>query len=299
MIKASLLTLLIIVCNYVHSQAFFEASEELNKNRLIGITTGVTAAWTGSMIGLSELWYKDIPKSSFHSFDDNNQWLQMDKVGHFYTAHKINQLTTDMYIWSGLQKKKSLFIGTFVSVGYQTTLEFFDGHSKDWGFSWGDIGANTLGSISYLSQELIWDEERIIPKFSSLPSKFSSVRPSVLGNNFAESFFKDYNGQTYWLSFSPGTFFKNSNIPKWACLSLGYSVHEKLVGDQSDFLDASTNIIYSEKREFLLSLDIDFSRLPIKKPWLKMIVKQFNYLKIPFPALVYRGNQLLGSWTGF
>ena len=110
---------------------------------------------------------------------------------------------------------------------------------------------------------------------------------------------KDYNGQTYWLSFSPGTFFKKSKIPKWACISVGYGVHAKLVGSEEYYLDQSTGREYYSKRELLFSLDIDFSRIPVKKQWLKVLLKQFNYVKIPFPALILRDGRILGSLTGY
>ena len=281
------------------AQRAFEHSDSLNNKRFIGVTTGIATVWAGSMIGLSQVWYKDIPKSKFHTFDDSKNWLQMDKAGHYYASYKINKLTTEMLRWSGFDDEKSVWIGAGISLGYQTTFELLDGYSEDWGFSWSDIAANTLGSMSYLGQQLAWNEERIIPKFSFAPTEFSSERPEILGSNFNESLLKDYNGQTYWLSFSPGTFFKNSGIPKWACISVGYSAHEKLVGENSYYLSPISGKEYFEKREFLLSLDIDFSRLPIKRRWLKVIVSQLNYLKIPFPALLIRGDQLVGSWTGY
>ncbi len=299
MIRAIALGFLLFVSSITMSQSFFTPADSLKKGRLLGVSTGVATVWAGSMLGLSQVWYKDIPKSKFHSFDDSKEWLQMDKAGHFYAAYKINQLTSDLFIWSGLNKKTSLWLGTGISLGYQTTFEIFDGYSKDWGFSWSDMAGNAIGSFSYLGQQLIWGEERIIPKFSTFPTQFASIRPEVLGSNFGESFLKDYNGQTYWLSFSPGTFFKNSKIPKWACISVGYSVYGKLVGDESSYTDVNTGITYSAKREVKLSLDIDFSKLPIKRPWLKAVVKQFNYLKIPFPTVIYRGNQFVGSWSGW
>ncbi|MBL1278799.1 MAG: DUF2279 domain-containing protein [Fluviicola sp.] len=299
MIRVIPVLLLFLFASQANAQRLFSPSDSLNKKRAIIVSSSITTVWAGSMIGLSQLWYKDIPKSKFHFFNDNKEWLQMDKAGHFYAAHKINQLTSDLFKWSGVNDKTSLFIGTGISIGYQTTFEFFDAYSKDWGFSWGDVAANTLGSLSYLGQELVWGEERIIPKFSAFPTEYAKIRPAVLGSNFAESFLKDYNGQTYWLSFSPGTFFKNSKIPKWACISFGYSVDAKLVGDSETYFDVATGTTYNAKREFLLSLDIDFSRLPIKKPWLKAIVKQFNYLKLPFPSLIVRGDQLVGSWSGW
>lgn len=251
------------------------------------------------MIGLSQVWYSQVEKSPWHSFDDSKNWLQMDKVGHFYISHKISQFCRDKYVWSGVDNKTATWIGAGISIGYQTTFEFFDAYSANWGFSWSDVAANTLGTVSYTAQSLIWDEERIIPKFSYSPTEFAAVRPAVLGSTFAESLLKDYNGQTYWLSFSPGTFFKDSKIPKWACISIGYSAHAKLKGDQESYADPLTGINYQSQREFLLSLDIDFSRLPIKRPWLKAIVKQFNYVKIPFPALRLRGGELGGSLIYF
>lgn len=280
-------------------RSFFLPADSLSKRRIVGTSVGIGAFWSGSMIGLSQVWYSEVEKAPFHSFNDSQNWLQMDKVGHFYIAHKISQFCRDKYTWSGLDNQTSTWIGAGISIGYQTTFEFFDAYSAEWGFSWSDVAANTLGTISYTAQSLAWEEERIIPKFSYFPTEFASIRPEVLGNSFTESLLKDYNGQTYWLSFSPGTFFRNSPIPKWACVSIGYSAYAKLKGDQESFTDASTGITYQAQREFLLSLDIDFSRLSIKRPWLKAIVKQFNYVKIPFPALRLRGGELGGSLLYF
>lgn len=281
------------------AQRAFEHSDTINKKRFIGVNSIVISAWSGSMIGLSQIWYKDIPKSNFHTFNDSKNWLQMDKAGHFYASYKINELTSSMVQWSGASNNTALWIGTATSVGYQTTFELFDGYSQEWGFSWSDVLANTLGSASYLGQQIAWNEERIIPKFSFAPTIFAKERPTILGGNYSESLLKDYNGQTYWLSFSPGTFLKNSKIPKWACISLGYSAHEKLVGDQGYYISPMTGKEYFEKRELLLSLDIDFSRLPIKRKWLKVLVRQLNYLKVPFPSIMIRDGKFIGSLTGY
>lgn len=282
--------------SFVFSQDnFFSPADSLSKGRVIGTSVGIGSFWSGSMIGLSQVWYSEVEKEPWHAFDDSKNWLQMDKVGHFYISHKISQFCRDKYMWSGVDNTTATWIGAGISVGYQTTFEFLDAYSAEWGFSWSDVAANTLGTASYTAQSLVWKEERIIPKFSYSPTAFASIRPEVLGSTFAESLLKDYNGQTYWLSFSLGTFLKNSRIPEWACISIGYSAHAKLKGDEETYTDVTTGINYQSQRELLLSLDIDFSRIPIKKPWLKAIVKQFNYVKIPFPALIFRGQKILGS----
>jgi uncharacterized protein YfiM (DUF2279 family) len=300
MLRIITLYVILIVTNIGYSQtSFFANADSLHIGRFIGVSSGVGVVWSGSMIGLSELWYDEVEKSKWHTFDDSRNWLQMDKAGHFYAAYKINQLNTELYRWTGLNRRKALWVGTGISLGYQTTFEMLDAYSADWGFSWSDVVSNTLGTLSYLTQQIVWDEERIIPKFSFAPTEFSTVRPAILGGSYGESLMKDYNGQTYWLSFSPGTFFKKSKIPKWACISVGYGVHAKLVGSEEYYLDQSTGKEYYSKREILFSLDIDFSRIPVKKQWLKVLLKQFNYVKIPFPALILRDGRILGSLTGY
>jgi hypothetical protein len=110
-------------------------------------------------------------------------------------------------------------------------------------------------------------------------------RPEVLGSNFPEQLLKDYNGQTYWFSFPIGGFAQSVKKMNWLCLSLGYSVDQKLVGDQDAYLD------FRAARQFLVSLDIDLTRLPIKNPTLKKVLAQLNMIKIPFSALmIQQGN---------
>jgi len=291
---------LLLIVNFSFSQNdFFSDSDTLSPKR-VGLVSGtVGSAWIGSMIGLSQVWYKNIPKTKWHTFDDSKNWLQMDKFGHFYTAYKINNLVTNSFEWSGLPKNSSIILGTTVSFGYQTTFEIFDAYSQEWGFSWSDMAANTIGSGGYLVQKLVWDEERIIPKFSFRPTEFAKYRPEILGKTFSEQLLKDYNGQTYWLSASPGTFLKDSNFPKWLCFSVGYSSHEKLVGSEEYYIDQNTGKEFFSKREILFSLDIDFTRIPVKKPWVKAILSQLNYLKIPFPTVGIRSNSLYGDFLGY
>ncbi len=284
--------------------AFFEPADSLHRGRTIGISSGIGVIWAGSIIGLSEVWYADYPKTSLHSFNDSHEWMQMDKVGHVYTANKISALTGNAFQWCGVSNNKSAWLGFGIGMGYQFSLEMLDAQSAGWGFSWSDMGANFLGSTIYLGQQLGWKEQRFLFKFSTFPSEYAQYRPAVLGSNFAEGLLKDYNGQTYWLSASPGSFMKDSKFPSWLCFSVGYSVDEKLIGDKDYFIGFDADhptvpIEFNAKRQFLFSLDIDFSKLPIKRPWLKTIVKQLNYLKIPFPALVITGNKIGGSWLYF
>lgn len=275
--------------------SFLTPADSLSKKRLIPISIGAGTAWAGSMVGLSQVWYKDYDKTSFHTFNDGANWLQMDKAGHVYTNYQISQFAGNLYKWSGMKSNNAAVIGTGIGLGFQTTLEIFDGYSSGWGFSWYDVASNALGAGIYLGQELAWKEQLFLLKFSYHPTEFAALRPEILGSNLQERFLKDYNGQTYWLSFNPFLFSKSSSFPKWICFSFGYSVNQKIVGDQETYVDPISLISYSSQREFIFSLDIDFSRIPVQKKWLKTVLKQLNYLKIPFPALIIREGKLIGA----
>jgi hypothetical protein len=46
-------------------------------------------------------------------------------------------------------------------------------------------------------------------------------------------------------------------------------------------------------------MDIDFSRIPVKNLFLKTVLSQLNYLKIPFPTLMLQGNKFGASGLYF
>lgn len=270
---------------------FFIDADTINKPRTLAVSSGMTAAWAGSTVLLWNIWYKDGDIVKWHTFDDSREWLQMDKAGHVYTAYQINHLTSGLLKWSGVSNVKSTLLGTGIAAGYQTTVEIFDGKSDTWGFSWSDFGSNLLGASLFASQQLKWGEQKFIPKFSTHLTEFAKFRPHVLGSTTPERLLKDYNGQSYWISFAPGNFIDKHWLPKWACVSLGYSINNKLYGD-SDYYTFSNGDVIKASRQFLFSFDIDFSKLPIKKPWLKKIVNQFNYLKVPFPTVIIADQKL-------
>jgi hypothetical protein len=101
------------------------------------------------------------------------------------------------------------------------------------------------------------------------------------------------------LSFSPGTLFPKSNIPEWISIAAGYSVDQKLAGMADYYVTADGLNTFHAQREFVLSLDVDVTKLPIRKKWLKTILSPFNYIKIPFPAIVFEANGVRGNWLYF
>jgi len=249
------------------------------KKRVIISSSIIGLGYVSSLIALYDVWYAEFPKSTFHFYNDGSNWMQMDKFGHGFSGYLLSQKAGDLYRWSGV-KKSYPWIGFGIGMSYLGALEFMDAYNQGWGFSTYDVLANFSGGALYLSQELIFKKQLVLPKFSFFPSKYAAYRPEVLGKNFPEQLLKDYNGQTYWFSFPIGGFAPSLKKMNWLCLSLGYSVDQKLVGDQDAYLD------FRASRQFLVSLDIDLTRLPIKNPTLKKVLSQLNMIKIPFSALM-------------
>jgi hypothetical protein len=191
--------------------------------------------------------------------------------------------------WSGSDSKSQLLYGATLGLGFLTVVEVFDGYSSQWGASLGDVAANVSGTALYVSQELLWKEQRITPKFSFHTTLFASARPTVLGSSVPEQILKDYNGQTYWLSVNIHSFFKQSKIPKWLNLAAGYGAEGMITGNEG--LINTVFLPESERyRQFYLSLDVDLTKIETKSHFVKTLLTIFNTIKIPAPTFEIRGN---------
>lgn len=265
------------------------AQSDSSWNKRSWLVTGTNVAIGGGSIALlNSVWYKDYPKSDFHLFNDANEWLQMDKVGHSYTAYILSNAEYAAWRWAKLPRKKAIWLSGGIAWTYQLSVEVMDGYSAQWGFSLVDLTANTLGAGLFIGQQLAWDQQRFQLKFGYNPSPYADLRPSVLGSNFTESLLKDYNAQSYWLCVSPGSFFSESNFPKWIQVGVGYSIDGKLNGDLNTY--SLNGINYTAHREWAISLDIDWAQLPIKRKWVKNVLKPLNAIKIPFPSVYWRNG---------
>lgn len=276
------------------SFSFLKPSDTLHKPRRNGVVLATSGLAATTLVGLNQLWYSDYPKSDFHFVNDNNEWLQMDKAGHFLSCYHISRLSAQSMAWSGVSKKKQLYFGASAALAFMTVIEVFDGYSAEWGASWGDVFANTTGTALYVGQELLWNEQRIVPKFSFNQTYFASQRPNVLGSSWNEQILKDYNGQTYWLSFNLYDFTKEKTFPKWLNVALGYGATGMVSGynENSQLLNLPS---YQRNRQFYLSLDINLQKIPTKNRVLQTLFSAFNFLKIPAPTLEYQAS---GNWKG-
>ena len=265
--------------------AFLTPSDSLNRPRLNTIVLSEASIGAITLLGLNQLWYADFERSKFHTINDNSAWLQMDKLGHVFTSYQLGKYGSHLLNWSGVSERDQLFYGATLGFSFLTAVEVLDGYSKEWGFSWGDILANGSGTGLYIGQELLWKEQRIALKYSFHQTKYAKQRPDKLGETYLEQTLKDYNGQTYWLSANLHSFFKESKIPKWLNVAVGYGAEGMLTGTK----DVDNQVLTSNERyrQYFLSFDLNLSKVSTNSKLLRSILDVFNMIKIPFPTLEF------------
>ena len=257
--------------------------------RLIGVVSAEGALYLGTLGGLYFAWYSNYPQSSFHFFNDNGEWLQVDKCGHFTTAYYISMIGYNSYRWVGVDMKKASIYGGLLGFAYLLNIEVLDGFSKEWGFSWGDFSANTAGCLLFLGQQLGWNEQRFVVKYSFHPTKYAQYRSDLLGDNLIQHMLKDYNGHTYWLSGNIASFLpKTTKFPKWINVAIGYGA-EGMTGAtvNSESYHGTSIPQFDRYRKFYFSPDVDLTRIPTRSKALKAIFTIFSFIKIPFPGIEY------------
>lgn len=269
--------------------AFLTPSDTLNKPRRNTVVITEAAIGGLTLVGLNQLWYADFEQSKFHTTNDNNQWLQMDKLGHAFTSYQLGKHGTQLLHWSGVNKKHQLIYGATLGFSFLSAVEVLDGFSSEWGFSWGDIMANGAGTGLYIGQELLWKEQRIALKYSFHQTKFAKQRPDKLGETFLEQTLKDYNGQTYWLSANIHSFFKKSSVPKWLNVAVGYGAYGMLTG--VEVVDSQLIKTNGGYRQYYLSLDVNLKEIKTNSKLLRSVFDVLNMIKIPFPTLEFNKNK--------
>lgn len=266
--------------------------DSLAKKRLTSVLIAEGTLYGGSLIGLNELWYSDYSRSSFHFFDDNKEWLQTDKLGHAVTGYTLSLLSSDIYKWAQMDRQKSAIWGSVTGFGYLTVIEILDGFSAQWGASSGDIISNVLGTGLYLTQEFVWQEQRLQLKWSFHLTDYAEKRPSALGSSLPERMLKDYNGQTTWLSVNPDAFNRNCILPSWLNFAFGYSADGMLGANDNPHTFSHIN----RKRQYLFSLDVNWRKIPTQSKTLKFVFKTLSFVKIPFPAFELSKNGTDFHW---
>ena len=291
------------------SHSVSENQYSYNKKRVKLVTAANILGYGGTLIALNAAWYSKQPRSSFHFFNDNAQWLQIDKAGHIYSAYIESNATMEMWRWAGLERKKRIWIGGLSGVAYQCIIEVLDGFSPDYGFSTGDLAANIVGSAAFISQELAWDEQKIKLKFSFHNKNYGEPdlekrADDLYGKTAAERFIKDYNAQTYWASANLHSFFPETKLPRWLNISVGYGAEGMFGGRKNIAVDENGNVVFDRTdikryRQWYLAPDIDLTKIRTNTKAIKIILFVLNSFKFPSPALEFSNGNFKGHWIAF
>lgn len=296
--KSKILFILLFLGEIVCAKNKFspgDSTVNLRARRII-FASGAGLAAAGSLVYLDEAWYRSYASAGFHFFNDNSEWLQMDKVGHAFSCYQVGRLMMGSMRWAGFSEKQNIFIGGASGFLYMTAIEIMDGRSSGWGFSWGDMCANALGASLVISQQACWKEQRIGIKYSFHQTDLWQYRPNLLGSTLSEQILKDYNGQTYWLSVNIRSFFKESRFPGWINLAVGYGANNMIGANSYVYVTPNGQVIGNDRyRRYFLSLDVDLTRIKTRSKFLKGLFSALNCFKIPFPALEFSRGKVGGN----
>lgn len=246
---------------------------------------GVVAAgvFAGFHIYYSNTWWKD-QRDYFKFAADGYYARNIDKASHIYTANVFTVATSVAYEWTGVSPNKALLYGALTSLAYETYIEINDGFAPNWGFDWGDMGANVFGAIYPFMQNLVSPLKHVNFKWSFKPEWIKKK----VGNQ--DDLLDDYTNMTFWLSVNPmivlpESVTKAKFYPNFLALALGMSLSNAshVTGSQS------------AQVQWLISLDWDVNQLPGKSDFMKKLKKILNFYHFPAPAVKISPN---GVWYG-
>ena len=253
----------------------------------------------GTLSFLSYAWYSEYNTSSFHWFNDFDEWKGMDKIGHAFSAFYVADYMHQTLLWAGVNQKKSILISGLSSYAYFSVIEIFDGYSAGWGFSGPDALMNTAGVLGFALQNTFDPEKNVQVKFGFVPSEYREYRPTLLGENEFVAGIKDYNGQSYWLSFNLEHFTGIKKMPSWLNLAVGYGAGGMLGGSNNPgFNDDGLALpVFERYSRIFLSGDIQWTKIKTNHKYMRFFLKALSCYKLPFPALEYNTkNQLKINW---
>lgn len=243
------------------------------------------AYWAVSIPVMERVWYRDQARVPFHVFDDSRGYLQVDKFGHAWGAYVQSYAGYHWLKRAGRPERTALLYGGALGFALQAPIEVMDGLHEGWGFSWSDMAANAAGSALVVAQALAFDEQVAKYKFSYRPSRYAAMANGYLGTSPLERLAEDYNGHTYWLSV-PLSRVAPARVPAWLNVAVGYGANG-MIGEFRNLREHEGIAIPETPRyrQYLLSLDLDWTRIPTDSPRLRKLLTALTLVKAPSPAL--------------
>ena len=270
----------------------WRTNSDVNYLRLTSMLGAIAVVNTVAYTYQRKVWYTE-ETTVFHSLEFLNDWnkyQQMDKFGHFTDAYITSDFSAKIYRWSGLSGNSSVWFGALTGWIWMLEIEVSDAFMAEWGFSWGDMLANSAGSAFFILQQFNYDAlGGIQPKISWHKSE---AWKEMRYHKDPQALIEDYEGMTFWLTVNPHHYFPESwkkSYPEWlAPLGLAIGVSAKDIGAYP----------WAGYKEYFIGLDVDLKKLPIWEDsnLLKFIMSEVNFLRLPLPTIRFSSQ---GTWFGF
>jgi hypothetical protein len=283
--------------NQTGALGLFDSSPVPDRTRLKVFAFTVIGLYAISVTGLYFFWYKRSKLSPFHWFDDKGEWNQMDKAGHIFGGYFQTIWAYELLRYCGLSNNRAAAIGAILGMSIQSSIEGMDGFSSKYGASRSDLGANLTGALIAACQYWMWEEQRIMLKYSYDGNKtyekgeLAERASELFGDGALDKGLKDYNNMTLWASVNPSKFFPGK-YPKWMCLAVGYSAENLYGGFENKWIDKDgkrhDRTDLPRMRVLNFSLDADLPQLSNGNKKELAIFKTLNIFKVPFLRIQHK-----------
>ena len=117
-----IVSFLLPVFSQSKASQFLKPSDSLNIERRNAVVVSEALVSASVLVGLNQLWYADYPKSNFHFINDNNEWLQMDKMGHSFSSYQLGRFSKEALQWSGVSKQSQLIYGSTLGFAFLSAV---------------------------------------------------------------------------------------------------------------------------------------------------------------------------------
>ena len=253
------------------------SERRVNKTRLAFSGCALVGANYYAYKRFENMWWNH-PKSSFHFYrgwrqtegwydfgPDDSLWHHMDKFGHYYNARLLSLLLSDIALWIGFEENPAQWIGAVSSWLLYLQIELFDAQFEQWGFSLGDLAANTAGAFMPIWSSRSSLIQNFTLKWSYAPAQLEQQKYMV----------EDYAGMTFWLTTNPQHLlpdFFDDFWPDFLNLALGYSITQKAYGEI----------------ELYIGLDYDLTKIQTNSLFWNRVLYYLNFIHLPAPAIKIR-----------
>ncbi len=245
-------------------------STGLHPLRMAIVGGTVAAGVTAVHLYQQNAWWKD-HRTRFHVREDLEYACNVDKVGHLYGASVMTFVLSKSLQWANMDEPRSLIWGAVGSTLFQTYIEIEDGFSTYWGFDRVDYAANLVGAWYPVLQHEFPVLQDFQFRFSYYP-KNPGAPTAIPGQT--KTIFDDYEGQTVWLSVTPGGLLpEGSNWwPKFLGIAVGMAVRDNHSSDR--YLT------------WYIAPELDMRHIIPRDTWfLKTLGEALNYIHFPMPAV--------------